>query len=108
MFIWTLSEPSCGEFGIHTRLAAGIPYTTGTATKTALELATPKIDWFDLRQLARSAAQQIRRDLLAGVDQTLHRAYRLVECLAVLAGQFDFDNALDTLRTDHNGHADIH
>jgi hypothetical protein len=31
MFIWTLPEPSCGEFGIHISVAAGIPYTTATA-----------------------------------------------------------------------------
>src|SRR5258706_5128023 len=60
--------------------------------------------WFK----TQSAAEQIRRDLLAGIDQTLHRADRLVERFAVLAGQLDFDNALDALRSDHDGHADIH
>src|SRR6266849_4671142 len=53
MFIWTLSEPSCGEFGIHTRFAAGIPYTTGTATKTA-----PEIDNAEDRSVRSSADGQ--------------------------------------------------
>src|SRR5260370_32130533 len=60
-----------------------------------------QFDWIEWR----SAAEQIGRDLLAGLDQTLHRADRLVECFAILAGQFDLDNALDPLRSDHGGHA---
>src|SRR5215468_10086897 len=56
----------------------------------------------------RSAAEQIRRDLLAGIDQALNGADRLVEGLAVLARKIDLDDALDALGADHHGHADIH
>src|SRR5436190_17722367 len=56
----------------------------------------------------RLAAEQVRRDFLAGIDQTLHRADRLVERFAVLACEFDFHNALDAFRSDDDGHADIH
>src|SRR6478609_11380890 len=55
-----------------------------------------------------SAAEQVRRDLLAGVDQALDGAHRLIESLAVLACKLDLDNALDALAADHDGHADIH
>src|SRR5258708_20390816 len=64
--------------------------------------------WRPLDRQPRSAAEQVRRDLLAGIDQTLHRPDRLVERLAVLAGKLDLDNTLDTLRSDDTGHADIH
>src|SRR5215475_10173831 len=60
------------------------------------------------RPKPRSASEQVRRDLPAGVDQALDGADRLVESLAVLAAEFDLDNALDTLAADHHGHADIH
>src|ERR1700682_2288770 len=110
MFMSTPPEPSCGEFGIHTRLAAGIPYTIATATKTAGAnwQTGDRFGSIFGQSSARSAAEQIRCDLLAGIDQPLHRADRLVARLAVLAGQLDLDNALDALRSDHDGHADIH
>src|ERR1700692_3738091 len=94
MFIWTLPEPSCGEFGIHISFAAGIPYTTGTAIQNRLGISS----------------RQCRPDceVRAGLAQPLPRADRLVECLAVLAGQFDLDNTLDPFRSDHSGDADIH
>src|SRR3984893_7066581 len=52
---------------------------------------------FGLGRKGDLSAEQIGRDLLAVVDQALHRADRLVERFTVLAGQFDLDNALDTL-----------
>src|SRR4051812_11440824 len=58
--------------------------------------------------MKRSAPKQVRRDLLAGIDQALHRADRFVETLAVLAGKLDLDDALDAPRSDHHRHADIH
>src|SRR6201999_4331743 len=54
------------------------------------------------------AAEQVGRDLLAGVDQALDGADRLVEGFAILAGKLDLDNALHALAADHDGHADIH
>src|SRR4051794_33782801 len=55
-----------------------------------------------------STAQKIGCDLLAGVNQTLHCADRLVEGFAVLADELDLDDALDTLGADYDRHADIH
>src|SRR5579872_5687615 len=55
-----------------------------------------------------SAAEQIGRDLLAGIDQALHGRDRFIESFAVLAGELDLDNAFDPLRADHDRHADIH
>src|ERR1700685_4345648 len=92
------------------------------STGTPLEIGTPNscssaLAWYswiflgrppkalkDRCDWMRSAAEQIRRDLLAGINQTLHRADRLVECFAVLAGQFDLDNTLDPLGADHDRH----
>src|SRR3954470_9031475 len=54
------------------------------------------------------AAEKIGGDLLAGIDQALHRADRFVEGLAVLAGELDLDDALNALGADHDGDADIH
>src|SRR5258708_11764578 len=61
-----------------------------------------------LQDPTRSAAEQIRRDLLAGIDEALHGTDRFIEGFAVLAGQLNLDNPLDTLRPNHDGHADIH
>src|SRR5882672_3864998 len=105
IFIWTLPEPSRGDFGNHRyfALAYHIPEEL-----QALELnGRPSISIAG-RSIGASAPEQVRRDLLAGIDQTLHGADRLVEGFAVLAGQFDLDNTLDTLRSDDNGDADIH
>src|SRR5262249_28931209 len=44
----------------------------------------------------------------AGVDESLHRRDRLVESLAVLAGEVDLDDPLYTLAPNHDRHADIH
>src|SRR3954453_15317473 len=56
----------------------------------------------------QSAAEQVGGDFLARVDQALHRAYRLVERIAVLARKLDLDDALHAPGADHDGHADIH
>src|SRR3954467_11877604 len=50
---------------------------------------------------------KVRRDLLTGFDQTLHRGGRLVELGALPARQLKLDNALDALGADHHRHADI-
>src|SRR3984957_11880173 len=55
----------------------------------------------------RISLPQIRRDLLAGLDQRFHRAHRLLEHPALGAVELDFDDALDTLAADHHRHADI-
>src|ERR1700761_6635712 len=83
------------------RFSSGIPYTKDSARGPRNACG---------QSSARSilAAEQVRRDLLAGVNQALDGADRLVEGLTVLAGQFDLDDALDTLSADHDGHADIH
>src|SRR5258708_2484269 len=132
IFMWTLPEPWCGEFGFHRGFATGIPYTTKTANlkspsnfillvlsrfqaRAGIAASQKKLErrgsMGPIRRLivgAQLLAEQIGRDLLAGIDQALHRADRLVEGFAVLAGQLDLDDALDALRADHDGHADIH
>ena len=50
---------------------------------------------------------QIRRDLLAGLDQRLHRGDRLVELAALGAVELELDDALDALGADHHRHADV-
>src|SRR6185436_12560783 len=83
-------------------LVVGIPYTNRTATlKTTFAPQRGE-------SLAKSTSEQVGRDFLAGVDQPLNGAYRLVEGFAVLAGQLDLDDALDALRADDDGNADIH
>src|SRR4051794_19790826 len=77
----------------------GIPYTNRPATRSGRLCGRP---------ILRSTTEQIGRNLLTGVDQALHRSDRLVERLAVLAGQLDLDHALDAPGADHDGHADIH
>src|ERR1700761_1183719 len=79
------------------RFASGIPYTNGTTRAGRRASGPPPL-----------AAEQVRRDLLAGIDQPLDGTDRLVEGFAVLAGQLDLDDALDALAADHDGHADIH
>src|SRR3954452_21374797 len=101
MFIWTFPAASWRN-SPYLRLAYHIP----GQLQPDRACARPKSDRARLKP--HSAAEQIRRDLLAGVDQTLHRADRLVERLAVLAGKLDLDNTLDAFRSDDAGHADIH
>src|ERR1700736_2258923 len=86
IFMWTLPEPSCGEFGIHGDFATGIPYTTKTANPKSpsnfMALVECRGSIGAIHRLivgAQSLAEQIGRDLLAGIDQALHRADRLVE-----------------------------
>src|SRR5206468_9658637 len=83
-------------------LVVGIPYTNRTATLKTLP--PPRRG----ESRIKSTSEQIGRDLPAGVDQTLNGPNRLVESFAVLAGQLDLDDTLDTLRADDDGHADIH
>src|SRR6195952_5084993 len=102
MFIWTLPGPRAVklQFPPALRLAYHIP--------TKLQLRNSSAEQDCPATISRSAAEQVGRDLLAGLDQALHRPDGLVERLAVLAGHFDLDNALDPLGADHHGHADIH
>src|SRR6202040_3398827 len=55
----------------------------------------------------RTLLSEIRRDLLAGLDQRFHRAHRLLEHAALGAVELDLDDALDALAADHHRHADI-
>src|SRR3569832_983138 len=56
---------------------------------------------------ARLSLRQVRRDLLAGFDQALHRRGRLLEGRLLGAVEIDFDDALDALGADPHRHADI-
>src|ERR1700738_4660097 len=73
---WTLPGPHAMKLQFRP-LGTGIPYTSQTATsqfKAPNRKIYPAMD-------SRSAAEQVGRDLLAGLDQALHRADRLVERL---------------------------
>src|ERR1700730_3830983 len=83
------------------QFSSGIPYTKNNARE-------PRSAWGQSSAPISLAAEQVRRDLLAGVDQTLDGGDRLVEGLAILAGKLDLDNALDALAADHDRHANIH
>src|ERR1700722_20669140 len=48
----------------------------------------------------RISLPEIRRDLLAGLDQRLHRAHRFLEHAALGAVELDLDDALDALAAD--------
>src|SRR5215468_1740924 len=50
---------------------------------------------------------EVGRDLLAGVDQALHGGGRFFKHRSLAATEFDLDDALDALGTDHNRHADV-
>src|SRR5262252_11099326 len=50
---------------------------------------------------------EIGRDLLAGVDQALHGGGRFFKHRSLAAIEFDLDDALDPLGTDHDRHADV-
>src|SRR5262249_60030534 len=54
-----------------------------------------------------SSLRQIRCDLLASLNQRCDRLGRLFEHGAFAAVQLNLDDALDALRADHGGHADI-
>src|SRR4051812_49702652 len=83
--------------------SSGTPFEIGTPNSCSSALAW--YSWIFMRRPPkpstiratktekRSAPEQIRRDLLAGIDQPLHRANRLVETLAVLARELDLDDA---------------
>src|ERR1700752_2147457 len=51
---------------------------------------------------------QLRRDLVAGVDQRAHGRHRLVEHLALGAGELQLHHTLDAFRADHHRHPDVH
>src|SRR5436305_12434071 len=50
---------------------------------------------------------EVRSDLLAGFDQTLHRGHRAIEHLAFRASELDLDDALDPLGADHHRNPDV-
>src|SRR5262249_56120647 len=50
---------------------------------------------------------EIGRDLLAGVDQALHGGGRFFKHRSLVAVEFNLDDALDALGTDHDRHADV-
>src|SRR5689334_18034742 len=52
-------------------------------------------------------SSQIRSDLLAGLDQPLHRLRRFLERVTFRAVERNFDDALDALAADHHRHADV-
>src|SRR5262249_23729305 len=54
-----------------------------------------------------SSLRQIGRDFLASFDQRCDGLCRLFEHGAFGAVQLNLDDALDALRADHGGHADI-
>src|SRR5436305_5837503 len=100
--------------------------SAGSSTATPFEMGTPNscssaLAWYSWMFIGRSqtsefapvaglrsAAEQVRRDLLASIHKTLHRADRFIKTFPVLAGEFDLDNALDPFGSDHHGNADIH
>src|ERR1700760_4943373 len=50
---------------------------------------------------------EVRRDFLASLDKPLHRADGFVEVSALCAGQFEFNDSLDALRSDHDRNAGV-
>src|SRR6476660_9882553 len=50
---------------------------------------------------------EIRRDLLAGVDEALHGGGGFFKHRSLAAIEFNLDDALDALGTDHDRHADV-
>src|SRR5580700_6503195 len=55
----------------------------------------------------KTSLPQIRRDLLAGLDQGFHRRHRFLEHAALGAVELDLDDALDAFAADDYRHADI-
>src|SRR5580704_13443436 len=75
-----------------------------TATRSAVIIGRSA---FAEHDSARTLLSEIRRDLLAGLDQRLHRSYRFLEHAALGAVELDLDDALDTFAADDYRHADI-
>src|SRR6476661_8688949 len=82
---------SFAAFAASSTLNAGTPLGVGTPNSRSTALA-----WYSWMFMGRLSLAQIRRDLLAGLDQALHRGDRLVEL-----------DALDALGADHHRHADV-
>src|SRR5215218_8896705 len=93
---------SFAAFTASSTLNAGTPLGVGTPNSRSTALA-----WYSWMFMGRLSLAQIRRDLLAGLDQALHRGDRLVELAALRAAEFKLDDALDALGADHHRHADV-
>src|SRR5690606_24464723 len=81
----------------------------GTAARASLPAALHRgcglVDTYGLG--LRRLLAEVGRDLLAGFNQALHRSDGFGEHILLGLGEFDRDNALDTLGADDHRHADI-
>src|SRR5690606_30385186 len=90
--------------GIFASAVADMPMA---ATKTP----SPRASRFNLMReidiVRTSSSAELRGDLLASLDQSLHRLDGLHEGRALAAVEVDFHHALDATGSDDHGHADI-
>src|SRR6476659_6169731 len=89
---------SCAALMASSAEKAGSPCATGTPN-----FARTAFAWYSWMFIRRPPGAirlfaQLRRNLLAGVDQRAHRGHRLVEHLAFGAVELELHHALDALR----------